>query len=376
MNKTMAIKFLIMFTVMLTVIFLAHYFLYKSHIKFLDIQSMRYKRAIIVFYVGMFVLLFFSMFAVRTWNNKMVDLIYFTSTLWLGILTYLFIFNLVNWLLVYGFKVFHFNANFKIIHLVFLGFTVIVTILGVINYYNIRNTKITVEIENLPKSWENKKVILVSDIHVGSFRNEAFVKNIVTKINNKNADIVIICGDLFDGTKLDVDKISAELSKLHANEKIYFVFGNHDLYSKTEDVYAILNKTNFHILDNASIIHDSVEIVGINHKSLHDASVFSALKSEYKKNYPIIFLSHEPVRNIQQLIDLEIDLQLSGHTHGGQFAPFNFITTSMYGEMNYGLHDFGEFKSFTSSGLGAWGPAFRIFSRSEIVEIKFVNLEK
>jgi len=373
MNKNMILRFLIVFTLILGLILLAHFFIYKTHIKFIDIQSIVKKRMIVGFYFGMFFLTFFSMFITRITTGKYIDILYFISSLWLGILVYLFIFIVLNWA-VYGvFKVLKININFKIIHLIFLGFVFFVTIYGVYNYYNIKDKIVEIKIKNLPDKWEQKRVFLISDIHIGSFRNEQFISKFANNLNNKNADIIFICGDLFDGTKLEVDKISKELSKLHAKEKVYFVFGNHDNYSNVADVYKILNNANFHVLDNASINHDSVNIVGINFANMHDEKVFTALKEHYNINIPKILLSHEPIKDLKKLEDFEIDLQISGHTHGGQFFPFTLITKSIYGKMNYGLHDFGKFKSLTSSGLGAWGPPFRIFTNSEIVQIKFVK---
>jgi predicted MPP superfamily phosphohydrolase len=313
------------------------------------------------------------MIVTRATTSKIVDILYFISSLWLGILTYLFLFNVLNWGIFGIFKGFNLNINLKFLHLIFLGFVFLVTVYGVYNYYNIKDKVVEIKIKNLPESWEKKRVFLISDIHIGSFRDERFISRIVENLNNKNADIIIICGDLFDGTKIDVEKTSEELSKLHANEKVYFVFGNHDTYTKAEDVYKVLNNSNFYILDNASINHDEVDIVGINYSSMHDEKVFAALKESDTLMKPKILLSHEPIRDLKKLEDFGIDLQLSGHTHGGQFFPFNLITKAMYREMNYDLHDFGSFQSFTSSGLGAWGPPFRIFTNSEIVQLKFVK---
>lgn len=366
----MILRFLIFFTVMCTVIFFTHFFLYKSHVNFIDIKDIRIKRGIIIFYVGISTLLILSMFVTRLVSNKFIDILYFMSSLWLGILTCLVLINTTNLLFFGIIKIFDLNINLKNLHFVFLGICLLISIYGVHNYYNIKYNIVEIGIKNLPKKWEDKNIILISDVHIGSFRGKKFISSFVEKINEKNPDIIFILGDLFDGIKLNVDEITDELSKLKANEKIYFIYGNHDNYTDSSDVYNIVTKSGFFILNDTTVLHDGVEIVGINHSNVHNNRIFAKIIVNQNNN-PKFLLSHEPIRNVNLLESNEIDLQLAGHTHAGQFFPFTLITKAIYREMNYGLYDFGSFKNFTSSGLGAWGPAFRIFTHSEIVQLKF-----
>jgi len=367
----MIIRFIIFLTVIFSIIFFGHFVVYKTQIKFLEIQNIAIKRYIIIFYVSFFALLFISMFATRMANNWFVNSMYYVAILWLPVLMYLFLFSSATWLIYGIFKIINIQFNFKILYSIFLGLVFLITVYGVFNYYNIRHEKVTIRIKNLPEKWKDKKVLLISDIHIGNFRGEKFIANFVDILNKQNADIIFICGDMFDGTQLEIDKTANELKKLKANQKIYFVYGNHETFSKQESVDKIIAKTNFVVLNNEIDSIDGVNIMGINHTALHNDSVIKLLHNKNSNGNPTIFLCHEPMKSIENLNYLKVDLQLSGHTHNGQFFPINLITKAIYGKMNYGYADFGTFQQFTSSGLGVWGSPLRIMSQSEFVDIKF-----
>jgi len=369
----MILRFIIFLTIVFSIIFFGHFLIYKTQIKFLDIQNIASKRYLIMFYSLIFGLLFVSMFATRAANNWFVNSMYYVSILWLPILMYLFLFSSATWIIFGISKIINFQINFKILYYVFLSLVVLITIFGMFTYYNIKHEIVTIEIKNLPEKWKHKKVLLISDIHIGNFRDDKFIANFVEILNKQNADIIFICGDLFDGTKLEIENTANQLNKLKANQKIYFVYGNHETFSHQESVDKIIAKTKFIVLNNQIDTIDGVNIMGINHTALHNDSVIKMLAAKNSNNNPTIFLCHEPMKNIDNLKLLNIDLQLSGHTHAGQFFPINLITKAIYGKMNYGYADFGDFKQFTSSGLGVWGPPLRIMSQSEFVDIKFVD---
>ena len=376
MTKQNMYKFIIFLIIALAIIFMGHLFLYKSQIRFLGISSTRTKAAFIIFYAIMFSAVIFSSVYTRTAQGPFANGLYYGSILWLPALNYLIIYTVTAWVILFVSAKLSFAINPKHLQYAVFALTAITMVWGITNYYRVNHKIITVSVNDLPEAWTEKKVLLISDLHIGNYRNERFVKKSVEKLNAQNADVIIIAGDLFDGAAFNIEKVTDELKKLQAAEAIYFSYGNHEHYSDSSTVEQISKAAGFTVLNNRSVTHQGINISGVRHEDMRKPLVFAQLKNDIKaeyKNAPTIFISHEPVRDKAALESLGVDLQLSGHTHNGQFFPFNIITRIIYGKMNYGLSDFGSFQSYTSSGLGIWGPAFRCMSRSEFVEIQFIR---
>lgn len=370
-------KFILFSVVALGVIFLGHRFLYKSHIHFLNIESMRSKLAVIVFYTLMFAAVIFSTLYTRSRHGDFANQLYYTASLWLPVLNYLIIYTFLAWLILFTGNRFCLKLSPKLMQYFVFALTAITLAWGIFKYYKIEHKVIQVKIKDLPAAWEHKKVLLISDLHIGNYRDENFVKKAVGLLNSQNPDILFIAGDLFDGAAFDTEKIKTEIKGLKANEAIYFTYGNHEHYSDNKVVKEISEAAGFTVLNNETVRHENVLISGIRHEDMQKPEIFSEINTaiaENDKKLPHIFISHEPVKNIERLKKLNVSLQLSGHTHGGQFFPFNIITRIIYGKMNYGLSRHGSLKSYTSSGMGIWGPAFRFMSQSEFVEIRFSSI--
>ncbi len=369
-------KFIIFISIFFGILFLGHLVIYKSQVKFFDIQSVVGRRTLIFFYIFNFLLLFFAMFGIRQTNSVIVNGIYYYAVLWLPILLYLFLFSSVTWIIYAFIKLLKLKITLKFLYLAFIITILFITAYGIYSYKNIVKTEVKISIQDMPQIWKNKKILLITDVHIGNFRDDSFIDNFVKKLNKEEADVIFIAGDLFDGTKLEINKTAAALNRLQAKQQIYFVYGNHETFSHQADVDKIISMTKIKTLNNQLDTLDGVNILGINHTHLHNDTIIDYLeknflsKPEYANN-PTIFLCHEPMKDTDKLKRLKVDLQLSGHTHAGQFFPINLITKSLFGKMNYGYSDFGEFKHFTSSGLGVWGPAFRLGTKSEYVSIIF-----
>jgi predicted MPP superfamily phosphohydrolase len=324
----------------------------------------------------MFSAVIFSSVYTRTAQGSFANGLYYASVLWLPALNYLIIFTLAAWAVLGISLNFSLNMNPKHLQYAVFALTAFTMTWGISNYYNLKHTKIEVPVKNLPETWSKKKILLISDLHIGNYRNEHFVKKSVEKLNAQKPDIIIIAGDLFDGAAFNIQRVEEELSRLEATEAVYFSYGNHEHYSDSTAVAQISKAAGFTVLNNRSLTHHGVNISGIQHQDMRNPAIHAQLKndiSEENKNAPTLFICHEPLRDKAALESLGVDLQLSGHTHNGQFFPFNLITRAIYGKMNYGLSDFGSFYSYTSSGMGVWGPAFRCMSRSEFVEIQLIN---
>jgi predicted MPP superfamily phosphohydrolase len=209
----------------------------------------------------------------------------------------------------------------------------------------------------------------MSDLHLGTIKNEKFLKKISTKINNLNPDIVLITGDLIDGTAPLSDNIIKKIDKIKS--PIYYVIGNHEIYDGLERIIKIISKTKIKPLRDKAISFKGLQIIGLDYLEgvkLEDNLLETKLsRIKLNKNKPSILLYHSPL-NINKLNDLGIDLQLAGHTHGGQIFPFHLLVRLAF--RNYrGLHKFKRTTQYISEGTGTWGPTMRVLSSSEIALI-------
>jgi uncharacterized protein len=231
-----------------------------------------------------------------------------------------------------------------------------------------RNTKVSladVEIKNLPSVWQGKKIIHVSDVHLGPIWRQPFFDKLVSKINSLSADAIFITGDLFDG--MDADFSWFHQRKLSAPLGVYYTFGNHDMILGKDRVKELLVHSGIRILDDELHLEQGLQIIGLNYDFEDRVNVRSKLIEEIKPNIsqPSILLYHEP-KNIKIMKSLGINLQLSGHVHAGQMFPFNLLAKLLYGGFVNGLYQLGDFNLSLTAGAGTWGPPLRLGTRSEI----------
>ena len=216
------------------------------------------------------------------------------------------------------------------------------------------------------------KIALVSDIHLGNIIGSNRLSKMIDEINELDADIVIIAGDLIDSNLeivLDRNMLS-EFKNIRSKYGTYLTLGNHDGYAgHIDSLSKELNKYNVKLLRNESVLIDSsFYIIGRDDSSLSSDSNFLSeeLKSLDSKKATIT-VDHDPKR-VSESIDNNIDVQLSGHTHNGQLLPFNLVTNMLF-EVSNGYKKINNTNVIVSSGYGTWGPPIRTSSRSQIVLI-------
>lgn len=222
---------------------------------------------------------------------------------------------------------------------------------------------------------ENLKIALLSDIHLGDYMDVNRLRTLVSEVNKVNPDIILIAGDLVDSSIKPIIKydMAKELGALQSKYGTYFAFGNHDItQNKTKALTELLESEGIKVLrDDYELVNDSFYVVG------RDDVAVSRIGSKRKnlkeitkkidKSKPVIVIDHNP-KEITEAYEENIDLQVSGHTHKGQFVPYNLVTNRNY-DMVYGYDKKDGFNIVVSSGYGTWGPPIRIGSRSEIVQI-------
>ena len=242
---------------------------------------------------------------------------------------------------------------------------------GVWNAYHPRTKEVVIKIRNLPPEWQNRKIVQVSDVHLGHILGAGFLQGVVEEVNAQNPSIVFITGDLFDGADGHLDALVGPLNNIRAPLGIYYVTGNHETYLGTDRAYAALKTTKARILRDEMVVIDGLQIIGVSYperghpKNL--AEVFRKIPG-FIPGSPSILLYHSPVQ-IEQAKAAGISLQLSGHTHHGQIFPIQFISRLIYGKYYNGLHVEGRYSIYTSSGAGTWGPTMRTGNHPEIAVI-------
>ncbi|HEU5457827.1 MAG TPA: metallophosphoesterase, partial [Terracidiphilus sp.] len=247
-----------------------------------------------------------------------------------------------------------------------------VTFCGLINARIIRLRRVTVALPNLPVAWRGRRAVLLSDLHLGNINRRGFAKRVADRVRALDPEIIFLPGDLFDGTRVSPEIIAGPILDLHPPLGLHFVTGNHEVYGGIDHFTAPLDARGVSVLDNVRVDVDGVTILGISYKdSTSPIRVQQFLSGQrLDATRPSILLQHVPNR-LPIVEQCGVSLQLSGHTHGGQFLPFTFITRRAFGKFTHGLNRLGNLQVYTSSGVGTWGPPLRIGSASEIVLLTF-----
>jgi len=204
------------------------------------------------------------------------------------------------------------------------------------------------------------KFIQISDVHIGS-RSVRFLETLMTRIESLDVDFLCITGDFIDQPNISADK----LKSLGAYTKpIYYCTGNHERYEDLNDILQRLEFHGVHVLRNRAINTNEIQIIGIDDQE--DALQVNKQLENITVNRDVfsILLYHRPV-GLEACDEHGIDLMLSGHTHGGQIVPFNFLVNRVF-ERTSGLYSHGSSSLYVSAGTGTWGPMIRLGTRSEI----------
>jgi predicted MPP superfamily phosphohydrolase len=304
-------------------------------------------------------------------NNFFTRIYYTISATWLGFAFYLFLASCIYVLVSAGFRIFGIDIA-KWFGILCLALAVIVSIYGVFHARMILVKNINVALPHLPTAWQGRKAVWVSDLHLGAVYGEDFTKEVVSKINEINPDIVFIGGDLYDGTKVDEVEIIKPLADLHPKLGVYFITGNHEEFRDSGPYLNAIKNAGIHVLDNEMKKIDGLQLIGMDDRDSTDAVKFPAILSIFKinKNEPSILLKHQPLQ-LDEASKAGISLQISGHTHKAQVFPLDILFDLYYKGFDYGLHMWDKMAVYTSSGVGTWGPPLRVGSDSEIVVFKF-----
>ncbi len=255
-----------------------------------------------------------------------------------------------------------------------LGFVGILCVIGYIRFDHPKTEHLQVKISDKYPLKKTYKIAFASDWHLGATINKKRLHKWVEQINVEKPDLIIIGGDLVDREMqfVHAEEMDDELRNLHAPLGVYVVYGNHDYMAGLKQTQELFAKSNIRLLQDESLMIDSAfYLIGRDDMSNRKRKSVTELTHNIDKNFPTILVDHQPAE-IDSAVKNHISLQLSGHTHNGQFWPLNYITSAVY-KVGYGYKKINETNVYTSSGLGIWGPKFRVGSQSEIVMIEFGN---
>ncbi len=312
-----------------------------------------------------------SLLAFR-FTNSLLRAFYRAAAVWLGLLTFLFVAAVASWIIFGVARLAGEDMNFHLTLEFLFGVAALTGLYAVFNASWTRITRTTVRLANLPEAWRGRRAALVSDLHLGHVRNGSFLRRIVAKIVREQPDAIFIAGDLFDGTAIDAGRAAEPLNKLVAPRGAYFVAGNHEQFGNDSKYLRAIAEAGIRVLNNEKVEVDGLQILGVPYRhATHDGHFASVLRdARLDQNRASILLTHAPDHpDIAEAAG--VSLQLSGHTHRGQFVPWTWMVRRIYRQFAYGLSRIGRMQVFTSSGAGTWGPPLRLGSNPEIVLLKF-----
>jgi predicted MPP superfamily phosphohydrolase len=306
------------------------------------------------------------------YTNAPLRAFYRAAAVWMGMLTFLFFAAVFSWIIFGVARLLGQNVNFhRTVELLF-GAAALAGLYGVVNASWTRITRTTVRLANLPAAWRGRTAALISDVHLGHVRNGNFLRRMVAKILREEPDAIFIAGDLYDGTAIDARRAAEPLGKLVAPHGVYFVAGNHEQFRDDSKYLDAITAAGVRVLNNEKVEADGLQIAGVSYLSAthgdHFASVLRGIRLDHDR--ASILLTHAPDHpGVAEAAG--VSLQLSGHTHLGQFVPWSWMARRVYRQFVYGLNRIGKMQVFTSSGAGTWGPPLRLGSNPEIVVLEF-----
>jgi predicted MPP superfamily phosphohydrolase len=361
-------RFAVFLSVFQTILFLAHFFLFETFVAAWGPLNHSVAKALgVCLAILSASFLSSSLLAFRN-ANPIVRVAYVISAVWLGTFNYLFI-AAVAWWLIHGLAIaLSIPGSEAIVGFALFGVALAISLYGVFNGAWMRVKHINVKLANLPASWRGRRVALVSDLHLGHVRHAGFARRIVALINREKPDLAIIAGDLFDGTAIDAERAAAPLSGLKIPFGTFFCEGNHEEFRDPRPFLEAISKTGVRILDKQNVELDGLQLIGVAYRDAthteHMRSVLAAMAIDRTK--ASILITHAPDRPAVAA-EAGISLQVSGHTHGGQFIPHSWTANRIYRQFVHGLSRVENLQVYTSYGAGTWGPPLRVGTWAEVV---------
>lgn len=334
-------------------------------------ESKKVKNIISVIVTAVFILPAFNLFG--------------STRLWSLIVLHLFVFRLITQLI--NFIVKRLNNNiWNYIYRLMIIPILCTVLLFAYGYYNIKDVKRTEYNVTTDKNiTQNYKAVLEADIHFGNATNEYDIQKITNRVSDENADIVMLCGDIVDEstTKAQMQNLFKILGDTKNKYGIYYVYGNHDKaqYSQSpnfteQELTEAIEGSGITILEDSSVeINNDLILIGRKDRSTYRMNIDEITNNLDKEKY-IIAMDHQP-NEFKEKAESGVDLQISGHTHGGQIFPISLINKLInFADLNYGKETFKNMEAVVTSGISGWGYPIRTDGHSEYVIINISGFAK
>lgn len=250
-----------------------------------------------------------------------------------------------------------------------LGIMVVMFVGGYIHYMHKERYSLTMDTEKPLE--EPLKIIMVSDLHVGYLNHIGELNRWISFINKENADLILIGGDIIDGSIRPLKEEHAAEAFRKLNAPVVACLGNHEYYSGLNNALPFYKEAGITLLRDSAITIKGINIIGRDDRTNPNRKSIKQLENGLDMHRYTILLDHQPY-NLEQAQQAGIDFQFSGHTHYGQMWPISWITDAIY-EDAFGPLTKGKTQYYVSSGLGIWGAKFRIGTRSEYVVATLKN---
>ncbi len=305
-------------------------------------------------------------------RNKILNIFYTLSATWLAMLLWLFIGAVLLSLYMAIARLMGFEPAMYLPALLVSLLVGVTLVYGIVHARKIKTTEYEITSLPLSQNWKGKKIVFVSDLHLGMVRSKNFTERVVEKINTFSPDIVFIPGDIIDGPSFDYAHAFAPLQNIKTVHGTYFTHGNHEKFNKEPHIWEPILKSHVVVLADQMVEVNGTQIIGLDY--IHRSEKFEATKSRllktgYEKEKPSIVMLHDP-KNNPALAELGTSLVLSGHTHLGQFWPIDLLVRRIYKKLAYGMLTINQTISITSSGIGTAVSPVRLGTKAEIVVIK------
>jgi len=377
-----AYQFLIFFSIVLLIYSLINYYIYIRGMQALpqNISFRNWYPWLFLFVSSSYII---SRLMERVWISPVSNFFTFVGSFWLAVMVYLLmavlVIDIVRLILYFLPQPAVLANNYvefkKYLFVAVVTITGIVVLAGHINALNPRVKRIDIHINKKAGQMKILHIAAASDIHMGTLVGPRRTAKLVHMLNECNADMILLAGDIVDEDLSPVihNDLGRSLLKLKAPLGVFAITGNHEYIGGAEAAVKYLETHGVQMLRDTSIkINNSFYLAGRNDR---DSRRFSAKERKGLDKVlegvdfalPVIMMDHQPF-NLQQVVDAGVDFQLSGHTHHGQLWPFGYITNAIY-EVSWGYLKKGNSNFYVSSGYGGWGPPVRTGNRPEILDI-------
>lgn len=307
----------------------------------------------------------------RRFKWRLIDWFYIAAAYWLGLIAFLFGAAVTFVVVTYVLYAAALPVDPALLGAVCFGVFLCVYLYATWKGSRVALTRISVTLPGLPSDWRGKKIVFMSDVHLGGVHGVGLAAKIARILEALRPEAIFIGGDLYDGGDRDgkelIEPFRAAVAE--APRGAYFVTGNHEYFlADPQGAFSSIRGLGVRILDNEMADLGGIGVVGVDYKKTHKRESFKSVLATtgVPQDMPVILLKHEPA-DLDVARDAGIALGFFGHTHYGQLFPFSYVARRIYGGFAYGLGSHGAMQTYTSSGAGTWGPPLRFGTKSEIV---------